>query len=48
MNPMDFQLQGSKVKVTVDVIKNLVNRIEDKAILTEASDLPQMFSMERG
>ena len=37
MDPIDFQGQGSNVKVTMDLtLKNLENRIEDKAIIKEA------------
>ena len=52
MNPIDFQGQGSTVKVTVDLgifrQKILVNSIEDKAIIIETSNLPQMFPLGRG
>ena len=41
-----------KVKVTVDLgiyrHKILVNSIENKAIIKETSNLPQMFPMGRG
>ena len=52
MNPIDFQGQGSKVKVIVDLgifrQKILVNSIEDKAIIIETSNLPQMYPIGRG
>ena len=51
-NHIDFQGQGSKVKVTVDLVifrhKILVNSIEDKVMIIETSNLPQMFPMGRG
>ena len=52
MNPIDFQGQGSKVKVPVDLgifrYKILVNSIEDKAVILETSNLLQMLPMGRG
>ena len=51
MNPIDFQGQGSKVKVTVDLgifrYKILMNSIEDKLMIIESSNLPQIFTMGR-
>ena len=51
MNPIDFQGQGSKVKVTVYFgifrHKILVNSIEDKLMIIETPNLPQMFPMRR-
>ena len=52
MNPIDFQGLGSKVKVIVDLVifrhKILVNSIENKVMIIETSNLPQMFPMGRG
>ena len=48
MIPIDFQGQGSNDRVTMDLtLKKLVNRIKDKAIIIEASNLSQMFPMDR-
>ena len=48
MNPIDFEGQGSKVKVTMDIYGNkLVNMIETKPLCISLSYLADMLRMMR-
>ena len=49
MNPIDFEGQRSKVKVTMDIYGNkLVNTIETKPLCISLSNLEDMLTMVRG
>ena len=49
MNPIDFEGQRSKVKVTIDIYGNkLVNMIETKPLCISLSYLADMLRMMRG
>ena len=49
MNPIDFEGQRSKVKVTMDIYGNkLVNAIETKLWCISLSSLTEMLTMVRG
>ena len=46
MDPLDFEGQRLKVKVTMDIYgNNLVNRIETKALCASWSNLADMLAM---
>ena len=48
MNPIDFEGQRSKVKVTIDIYANkLVNMIETKSLCISLSHLADMLRMMR-
>ena len=48
MNPIDFEGQRSKVKVTMDIYGNkLVNTIETLPLLISLSNLANMLTMVR-
>ena len=49
MNPIDFEGEMSKVKVTMDIYENkLVNMIETKPLCISLSYLADMLRMMRG
>ena len=49
MNPIDFEGQRSKVKVTMDIYGNkLVNTIETKPLCASRSNLVDMLGIVRG
>ena len=49
MNPIDFDGQKSKVKVTMDIYGNkLVNTIETKPLCISLSNLADMLTMVKG
>ena len=49
MDPIDFEVQRSKVKVTIDIYGNkLVNTIETKLLCISLSNLTEMLTMVRG
>ena len=49
MNPIDYEGQRSKVKVTMDIYRDkLVNTIETKPLCACWSNLADMLTMVRG
>ena len=49
MNPIDFEGQRSKVKVTIDIYGNkLVNTIETNPLCISLSNLADMLTMVKG
>ena len=49
MNPIDFEDQRSKVKVTMDIYGDkLVITIETKSLCISSSNLAEMLTMVRG
>ena len=49
MDPIDFEVQRLKVKVTVDIYDNkLVNMIETRPLCVSSSNLADTFTMTRG
>ena len=49
MNPIDFEGQRSKVKVTMDIYGyKLVNTIETKPLCISSSNFAEMITLERG
>ena len=49
MNPIDFEGQRSKVKVTMDIYGDkLVNTIETKPLCISSSNLAEMLTLVRG
>ena len=49
MNPIDFEGQRSKVKVTMDIYEDkLVNTIATKLLCISSSNLAEMLTLVRG